>query len=320
METEEENKILDVLKFIFWPRYRLERLVKQKDEMEQFESKRGFFKRMNAPLTIVGMVIIFTVFFIAIFAPWLTPYTDSQLRGIMGPYYQKPSLDHLLGTTVFGEDVLGRIIWGARTSLSIGFTSLMIALIGGIIVGLTAAYFGGAYDNIMMRIMDILLAFPELVLALVIIGVFPQTVTNYRLTAILIAFGVLSIPIYARLLRGSVLSVKQNQYVEAAKVGGASDIRIMFRHIMVNCLSPIIVNFSFDVGGIILSLAGISFLGFGDPSMIEWGNDLSVARSNILTAWWAVTFPGLAILFTVFGFMLLGDGLRDALDPRLKNL
>lgn len=317
MESKEESKIVQIVKFLVWPRYQIAQLTQQKEEMEKYESKRGFFKRMSAPLTLAGMIIVFFVIFIAIFAPWLTPYSQDQLTRIMGPYFQPPSLSHPFGTTINGWDVLGRIIWGTRTSLYIGFLSIIIALVIGILIGLTSAYFGGSYDNVMMRIMDVLLAFPDLVLALVIISVFPESM---RLQVILIAFAILNTPIYARLLRGSVLSAKQNMYVEAARVSGASDTRIMFRHILINCLSPIIVNFTFDIGGIILTLAGITFLGFGDPSMIEWGNDLALAQSSITTAPWAVLYPGLAILFTVFGFMLLGDGLRDALDPHLKNM
>jgi peptide/nickel transport system permease protein len=305
-KPQNPNKFLRMLKFIFIPRYRLQEFESQERELKEFQGKRGFLKRMNAPLTILGIVIVLFIFVLATFAPWLTPYSYADLQGIQGNYYDPPSLTHPFGTSEFGRDVLGRFIWGSRSSLTMGFTA---------VIGLISAYFGGWFDNIVMRLMDIVLALPGLVLALVIIGILGKSVE-----IITLAFGVLDIPYYARLVRGSVLTVKQSIYVEAARVAGASDARIMFRHVLLNCLSPIIVSFTFDVGGIILSLAGISFLGFGDPQMIEWGNDLSIARSKIMIAPWASFAPGIGILLTVFGFMLLGDGLRDALDPRLKNL
>ncbi len=317
MEPEKENKLVVILKSMFWPHYRLSLFTKQKEEMERLESKRGFIKRLNTPLTLLGLGIVLGVIFMAIFAPWLTIYTEYDLTHLdpNTQPYAAPNALHPLGTTNIGWDVLARIIWGARNSLTLGIGALLISLVFGILIGLTSAYFGGWYDNTMMRIMDIILAFPSLVLALVVIGIMGQSIAN-----ILMIFGVLSIPIYARVLRGSVLSVKQSVYVDAARVSGASNFRIMFRHILVNCLSPIIVEFTFDIGGIILSLAAVSFLGFGDPHMVQWGNDLALSQTYMQTAPWSVVYPGIAILVTVFGFMLLGDGLRDALDPRLKNL
>jgi peptide/nickel transport system permease protein len=317
MGSKTENKLVVLMKSMFWPRYRLELLTKQKEEMEKIESKRGFIKRLNAPLTLLGLGIVLGVIFMAIFAPWLTPYTEHDLTtlSLIDMPYRPPSALHPLGTSNIGWDVLGRIIWGARNSLTLGILSILISLVFGILIGLTSAYFGGWFDNIMMRIMDIILALPSLVIALVVIGILGSEVQY-----ILIVFGILEIPLYARILRGSVLSVKQSVYVDAARVSGASNFRIMFRHIIINCLSPIIVTFTFDIGGIILSLAAISFLGFGDPNMVQWGNDLALSQVYMQTAPWSVVYPGIAILITVFGFMLLGDGLRDALDPRLKNL
>lgn len=304
-----------MLKFLFLPGYRWKELTAQEADFAQFQSKRGIFKRMNSPLTIFGLFIVFVVVMMAVFAPWLSNYSYYDLTHVMGNYYDPISIEHPFGTTKFGWDVLGRIIWGARSSITVGLGSILISLVFGIIIGLFAAYRGGMVDNVLMLIMDILLAFPGLVLALVFVQVLGRSVSN-----IMLAFGILGIPFYARLIRGSVLEVRQSVYVESAKAAGASNLRIMFRHILPNCMSPIIVSFTFDIGGIILALAGISFLGFGDPDMIEWGNDLAIARLYATSAWWAVVFPGLAILFTVLGFMLVGDGLRDALDPRLKNL
>ena len=318
------NKFKRMLKFTFVASKRLNELLPAQVDYTQLESKRGIIKRLNAPLTILGMIIVIGLIFVAIFAPWLTPYSYQDLRlgiGQLGTEWKPPSLLHVLGTTTFGRDVLGRILFGVRTSLTMGLEAVLISLVLGVLIGLVSAYSGGWIDNILMRIMDILLAFPSLILAIVFISVFvtpahPTPSVSY----IILAFGILGIPYYARLIRGSVLSVKQNMYIESARVSGASSTRIMFRHILVNCMSPIIVSFSFDIGGVILDLAAISFLGFGDPTMIEWGKDLLDAQVKIINAPWATIFPGIAILITVLGFMLLGDGLRDALDPRLKNL
>jgi ABC-type dipeptide/oligopeptide/nickel transport system permease subunit len=182
-------------------------------------------------------------------------------------------------------------------------------------VGVIAAYYGGWIDSIIMRIIDIFLAFPGLILAMVFIAIWGQ-----RMEYIMLAYGILGIPYYSRLIRGSVLQARSLPYVEAARVAGAGNWRIMFRHILPNCIQPIIISFTFDVGGIILSLAGLAFLGYSDLNMIEWGRDIDIARGHIVIAPWASLFPGLMILITVLGFMLVGDGLRDALDPRLRNI
>jgi len=166
-----------------------------------------------------------------------------------------------------------------------------------------------------MRIMDIFLAFPGLILAMVFIAIWGQEIQY-----IMLAWGILGIPYYSRLIRGNVLQARKLPYIEAAKVSGAGNWRIMFKHIMPNVIQPIIISFTFDIGGIILSLAGLAFLGFSDPRMIEWGNDISQARVHLYDAPWASLWPGFIILITVLGFMLVGDGLRDALDPKLKNL
>jgi peptide/nickel transport system permease protein len=166
-----------------------------------------------------------------------------------------------------------------------------------------------------MRIMDVFLAFPGLILALVFVAIMGQ-----RMEYIMLAYGILGVPYYSRLIRGSVLQARELPYVEAAKVAGSGNWRIMFRHVLPNCIQPIIISFTFDIGGIILSLAGLAFLGYSDPRLIEWGNDINVARLRLYDAPWAAFWPGMMILITVLGFMLVGDGLRDALDPRLKNL
>ena len=188
-------------------------------------------------------------------------------------------------------------------------------VVGGVFLGVIAAYYGGWVDSIIMRIADVFLAFPGLILVLVFVGVFGR-----EIEMIMLIYGFLGIPGYARLIRGNVLQAKELPYVQAAKVAGAGNIRIMFKHILPNVIQPVIIAVTFAIGGFILGLAGLAFLGFSDPIFIEWGADISRAREMLYAAPWASIFPGLMIVITVLGFMLVGDGLRDALDPRLKNL
>lgn len=211
--------------------------------------------------------------------------------------------------------MLARLIFGAYSSLSVALPAIMLSVVGGILVGVIAAYYRGWIDSVLMRICDILLAFPGLILALVVISIVGQ-----QIHIIMIVWGVLGIPYYSRLIRGNVLQARELPYIHAARVAGAGNGRIMFRHILPNVIQPIIISFTFDVGSWVLGLAALSYLGFSDPSMIEWGNDINFARANLYNAPWASLWPGFMILITVLGFMLLGDGLRDALDPRLKNL
>ncbi|KKK94994.1 hypothetical protein LCGC14_2677270 [marine sediment metagenome] len=229
--------------------------------------------------------------------------------------WKPPSPAHPLGQTENGRDVLGRMIWGSRSSLTIALPALFMALVLGTIVGVVAAYYGGWIDSVLMRIMDIFLAFPGLILILVFISIWGQQLEYFML-----AYGILGIAGYSRLIRGSVLQSKELPYIQAAKVVGAKNWRIMFRHILPNCIQPVIISFTFDIGGIILSLAGLSFLGYGDADLIEWGYDIAIARDRMYDAPWAMLWPGVMIVITVLGFMLVGDGLRDALDPRMRNI
>ena len=227
--------------------------------------------------------------------------------------YSRPSWDHILGVSKFGRDVYGRLVWGARASLSIGLIAITISSVFGVIVGIISAYYGGILDSIIMRAVDIIMAFPGLVMIIIIVSIYGSDMSY-----IMLIYGILGIVGYARLIRGTALQEKAKTYVEAAKVSGSKDWRIMFTHILPNCITPVIVAVTFDVGGIILSLAGLSFLGFGDPRLVEWGTDINIAQRQIEYAPWAAFWPGFAILLAVLGFMLLGDGLRDALDPRLQ--
>jgi peptide/nickel transport system permease protein len=225
-----------------------------------------------------------------------------------------PSQEHLLGRDDLGRDILSRIIFGARTSLQVGVMSVGFAIVIGAIIGAVSGYLGGWIDNVVMRLMDIMLAFPALLLALAIV-----TILGPGLMNMLYAIGIVSIPAYARIVRASVLSVKEQDYILAARAIGAPPSRILFRNVFPNTLTPLIVQATLGIGTAILDSAGLSFLGLGaQPPRPEWGAMLGQGRYAVFTAPHIVLFPGLAIMLTVLGFNLLGDGLRDALDPKLK--
>jgi len=303
------------LKFLFVPGYRIEELTIREQEYEKTISKRKFIRRLKSILTIIGIAIVFMIVTFAVFAPWISPYTFAESNGVYTGSWDPPSPGHLLGQTNFGSDILARMIWGARSSLTIALPAITLSVVVGVIFGIIAAYFGGWIDSVIMRISDIFFAFPGLIFAIVLVGVLGR-----RMEYIILAYGILGIPYYSRLIRASVLQAKELPYVEAARVSGAKNWRIMFKHIMPNCIQPIIISFTFDIGGVILSFAGLAFLGYSDPSLIEWGRDIDIGRGHLVNAPWASFWPGLMIIFTVLGFMLIGDGLRDALDPRLRNL
>ena len=324
VKEKKKNTLLNILywivthiKFLFVPGYLSEDLDRRRSEYERRVSKRKFIRRLKSVLTILGIVVIFLMVTLAVFAPWISVYTFEELTGYptTGTQWGQPSSLHPLGQTKGGRDILGRMIWGARSSLIIALPALLFAVVFGVIIGVIAAYYGGWIDSILMRIMDIFLAFPGIVLVLVFISIWGIQIEYYML-----AYGILGVAGYSRLIRGNVLQARELPYIQAAKVSGARSWRIMFKHILPNGIQPIIIAFTFDIGGVILSLAGLSFLGFGNTNLIEWGNDIAVASDRMYDAPWAMFWPGVMILFTVLGFMLLGDGLRDALDPRMKNL
>ena len=309
------------IKFLFIPGFRLEELSLREFEYEKTISKRKFIRRLKSVLTILGIVIVFSVVTLAIFGTWIAPYTFDEANGVLLNPWANPTPEHPLGTTKFGRDVLSRIIYGARSSITIALPAITFSVVGGVILGVISGYYRGWIDTIIMRITDVFLAFPGIVLALVFIAIFGEG--RAEMQHIMLAYGVLGVPYYARLIRGSVLQARQLPYIEAAKVAGSGNWRIMFKHVLPNTIQPIIISFTFDIGGIILSLAGLAFLGFSDWRMIEWGNDINIGRErlwDVLNFPHAAFWPGMMILMTVLGFMLIGDGLRDALDPRLKNL
>jgi peptide/nickel transport system permease protein len=268
---------------------------------------RFFTRHMRS---IVGGFVLVLIFGSALFADWLAPYPPNRqnLRNRLQP----PSAEHVLGTDNFGRDVLSRIIHGGRVSLTIGFISVGIALAVGGLMGLLAGFYGGALDSVISGIVDVLLALPAFLLALAIVAALGPSIVN-----VMIAVGVANIPSFARIVRSAVLTVREMDYVAAAGALGSRDGRVMARHIIPNALGPVIVQVSLSLAGAILSAAGLSFLGMGaQPPTAEWGSMLNAARPYIRDAQWTVTFPGLAIVITVLALNLVGDGLRDALDPR----
>jgi peptide/nickel transport system permease protein len=268
---------------------------------------------LRSPLTIAGLVLI-TIFALgAVFAPLLAP--ADPLKQVLSARLKPPSAEHWLGTDQLGRDILSRMIYGARISLLIGLVVVVLAGGLGTFVGLVAGYSGGWLDEVLMRLTDVFFAFPALILAMAISGALGPSLTNA-----MIAIAAVSWPVYTRLVRAQVLSLRNREYVEAARSLGASTPRIIWQHILPNSLAPLMVQASFDMGGAILAAAGLSFIGFGtQPPTPEWGVMISEGRNYISTHPWLPLFPGLAILFTVAAFNLIGDGLRDAFDPRLRG-
>lgn len=268
---------------------------------------------------VIGLVVFVLLVLTAIFAPLLAPHDPiEQYRNaiLVPPIWQEGGqAGFILGTDAVGRDMLSRLIHGAQYSLFIGIVVVIIALTGGIIIGLFAGFFGGWVDNIIMRVMDVILAFPSLLLALVLVAVLGPGLTNA-----MIAIAIVYQPHFARLTRAAVMGEKSREYVSAARVAGAGNLRLMFRTILPNCLAPLIVQATLSFSSAILDSAALGFLGMGaQPPASEWGTMLAEAREFILRAWWVVTFPGLAILISVLAINLTGDGLRDALDPKLKR-
>jgi peptide/nickel transport system permease protein len=262
---------------------------------------------------IAGGIIVLLFVATAILAPWLSPYPPNE--GDLIKRLKAPDREHLLGTDPLGRDVLSRVIFGARISLQIQIVAVVIAMFVGTVLGMVGGYYGGTFDNLIMRLMDILLAFPGIFLAIAIIAVLGPGLTNLMLAA-----GIYSIPQFARIVRGSVLSLKEKEFVEAARAVGEKDFNILFRYLLPNSMAPIIVQTTLRMATVLLTASGLSFLGLGvQPPTPEWGAMLSNARAYLITAPHVATVPGLAIMLVVMGFNLFGDGLRDSLDPRLRD-
>jgi peptide/nickel transport system permease protein len=268
----------------------------------------------RSPLAVTGFALILLFALLAVLAPLLTQYdpVDQDLSTRLAP----PSLAHWLGTDQLGRDLLSRLLFGARISLAVGLFVVATAGAFGTTIGLIAGYTGGIADEILMRVTDVFLAFPPLILAMAIAGALGPSLTNAML-----AIAVVTWPVYARLVRGQVLSLREREFIQAAHSIGATMPRILLRHLLPNTLAPLLVQASFDWGGAILATAGLSFIGFGaQPPTPEWGVMISEGRKFISTQPWLSLFPGIAILLAVAAFNLIGDGLRDALDPRLRGI
>ncbi len=262
-------------------------------------------------LAVAGGIIVLGLVIVALFAPLFAPYlpNDIDRSNILMP----PTIDHPLGTDDLGRDVLSRMIWGARISLAVGFVAVGIATLIGIFFGAIAGYYGGWIERIIMRFIDIMLTIPTFFLILAVIAFVEPSIWN-----IMIVIGLTGWMGVARLVRAEFLSVKERDYVVAARALGASDLRIIFRHILVNSMAPVLVSAVLGVAGAVLVESALSFLGIGvQPPTPSWGNILTLGKDNIEIAWWLSVFPGLAILITVLGYNLLGEGIRDSIDPRL---
>jgi len=262
-------------------------------------------------LAVAGGIIVTLLFFVAVFAPLISPYNpdDIDRKNIL----VSPDFHHPLGTDDLGRDVLSRMIWGGRISLAVGFVAVGIATLIGIFFGAIAGYYGGWAERIIMRFIDIMLTIPTFFLILAVIAFIEPSIWN-----IMIVIGLTSWMGVARLVRAEFLSIKEREYVLAAKALGASDFRIIFRHIMINSMAPVLVSAVLGIAGAVLVESALSFLGIGvQPPIPSWGNILTLGKDNIEIAWWLSVFPGLAILITVLGYNLLGEGIRDSIDPRL---
>jgi peptide/nickel transport system permease protein len=270
-----------------------------------------WYRVRQSPLTLLGIAIFGLVLFAVAFAPWIAPYPPDAVD--LSQRLLAPSAAHWFGTDEVGRDVLSRVIFGARTSCGAGFGIVALAAIGGLVIGSLAGLAGGMLDNAIMRLMDVMLALPTLVLALALAAALGPSLVNA-----LLAVAVVRLPAYVRFSRAQTLTLRHRNYVRVSRTFGAGTAHILRWHILPNALSPILVQATLDLGGTILIAAALSFIGLGaQPPTAEWGAMVSTGRNFLLDQWWYATFPGFAILITAMGCNLLGDGLRDLLDPRL---
>lgn len=264
-------------------------------------------------LAVMGLVILVVLLVVAVFAPLIAPYHYAAQN--LADAFEPPSLKHWLGTDDFGRDILSRIIYGARVSLQVGIFAVGLAMCVGGLLGAVSGYYGGRVDDVIMRFMDILLSIPQILLAVTIAAALGPGLLNLT-----VAVGISTVPSFARVVRGAVLSIVGQEYIEAAQCMGASDAWIIMRHILPNCSAPIIVQATLRVAGAILACAALSFLGLGiQPPTPEWGGMLSASRGYVRDYAYMTIFPGLAIMITIMALNFLGDGLRDAMDPKMKR-
>lgn len=289
--------------------------------MESFKPKWNSFRESmyllaKNKLSLLALIVLVVLVAMAVLAPWLAPYPeDIADETHITEKFQEPSSEHWMGTDELGRDVFSRVLYGARVSILNGLLAVAVALLIGVPLGAVAGSFGGWIDNLLMRITDVFLSFPPLLLAIVLVALLGSSLTN-AILAIAISWW----PWYTRLVRGQAISIKERKFVQAAETIGTSRMKIIFKHIIPNCISPIIVQASMDIGGVILTLASLSFLGLGAQSPTpEWGLMISTGRSYFPDKWWCCIFPGLAIFITVLCFNLLGDAVREILDPKTRK-
>ncbi len=276
--------------------------------------RRLLTRALGNPLSLAGLLIIGALLLIAVIAPVIAPY-DPLVTNVPRRL-EAPSDQHLFGTDQLGRDILSRILYGARISLRIAVLAAVIATLLGAPLGVVSGYFRGRVDDLLMRLTDMFMAFPRLILAMAIAAALRPTLEN-----VVIAISLAAWPAYARLARSVTLGLREENFVEAARALGASPLRILARHVAPGVVSPVVIQVSLDMGGIILTAAGLGFIGFGaQPPTPEWGVMISEGRTYITSQWWLSTFPGIAISLVVLGFNLLGDGIRDILDPRLRSV
>ncbi len=274
------------------------------------ETFRRFIRNKGA---VVGLVVLILLVLVSLAAPILAPH--DPIRQFTGPLLNPPGLETPFGTDQYGRDVLSRTIWGGQNTLKVPLIAITIAVAAGIVLGLASGYYGGPVDVFVSWLMDVMLAFPGLLLTLVVVAML-----GTGLDKVMIAVGISMIPAHVRLVRGSVLSIKQNVYIEAARVVGAGDIRIAFRHILPNVLPSLMVLATTAIAWAIVAGASMNFLGMGvQPPLAEWGADMAMSRNYLRESWWMMTFPGLGIVITIISVNLIGDGLTMALDPRLRG-
>lgn len=291
-----------------------------KENTKQTNKKRSQWREVwrmlkKNKMALVGLGILVILVLLALFADVIADYDTVVIKQNLANRLKGPSAEHWLGTDEFGRDIFARLVHGARVSLKVGIIAVGISIILGGILGALAGFYGGKIDNIIMRVMDVFLAVPSILLAIAIVSALGPSIIN-----LMVAISISSVPRYARIVRASVLSIRDQEFVEAARAIGANNARIIFRHIIPNSLAPVIVQGTLGVASAILSTAGLSFIGLGiQPPAPEWGSMLSGGRQYLRYAWWVTTFPGVAIMITILSLNLLGDGLRDALDPRLKQ-
>lgn len=274
---------------------------------------RSFRKSKSA---LIGTAVVAFFILLAVFGPLIAPEGINEQK-LQDPSLRlaPPSSDYWFGTDDFGRDIFSRVVYGARISLAVGFLSVILSIVAGSFLGIIAGYYGRFLDTVISRIFDIMLAFPSILLAIAIVSILGPSLQNA-----LIAIAIINIPNFGRLIRSKVLSVKEEEYIVAAKAIGMKDSRILWRHVLPNSFSPVIVQGTLAVATAIIEAAALSFLGLGaEAPQPEWGKMLSDARVHLMSAPWTMIFPGLAIMLTVLGFNLMGDGLRDALDPKMKN-